>query len=86
MQPEAARATVLASLLAVDAVVLFAEDTPLETILVVRPDVLIKGADYRLEQVVGAEEVQSWGGRVHLARLEPGHSTTATIASLALLP
>lgn len=86
VQPEAARATVLASMLAVDAVVLFAEDTPLETILVVRPDVLIKGADYRLEQVVGAKEVQSWGGRVHLARLEPGHSTTATIASLALLP
>ena len=86
VQPEAARATVLASLLAVDAVVLFAEDTPIETILAVRPDVLIKGADYRLEQVVGAKEVQSWGGRVHLARLEPGHSTTATIASLALLP
>jgi D-beta-D-heptose 7-phosphate kinase/D-beta-D-heptose 1-phosphate adenosyltransferase len=86
VQPEAARATVLASLMAVDAVVPFAEDTPLETILAVRPDVLVKGADYRLEQVVGAKDVQRWGGRVHLARLEPGFSTTATIASLAPLP
>jgi D-beta-D-heptose 7-phosphate kinase/D-beta-D-heptose 1-phosphate adenosyltransferase len=86
VQPEAARATVLASLTAVDAVVPFAEDTPLETILAVHPDVLVKGGDYRLEQVVGAEEVRRWGGRVHLARLEPGFSTTATIASLAPLP
>lgn len=86
VQPEAARATVLASLMAVDAVVPFAEDTPLETILAVRPDVLVKGADYRLEQVVGAKEVQRWGGRVHLARLEPGFSTTATIAGLAPSP
>lgn len=83
VQPETARATVLASLTAVDAVVPFAEDTPLELLLALRPDVLVKGADYRLEEVVGAAEVQSWGGRVLLARLEPGFSTTATIASLA---
>ena len=82
VQPEAARATVLASLAAVDVVVPFAEDTPLALILSLRPDVLVKGADYRLDQVVGAEEVRGWGGRVLLARLEPGFSTTATIAGL----
>ncbi|HYN37690.1 MAG TPA: D-glycero-beta-D-manno-heptose 1-phosphate adenylyltransferase, partial [Rhodospirillales bacterium] len=82
VQAEAARATVLASLAAVDAVVPFAEDTPLPLILALRPDVLVKGADYRLEQVVGAEEVRGWGGRVVLARLEPGFSTTATVAAL----
>lgn len=83
VQPEAARAIVLASLAAVDAVVPFAEATPLALILALRPDVLVKGADYRLEDVVGAGEVQGWGGRVLLARLEPGFSTTATIAGLA---
>jgi len=82
VQPEAARATVLASLAAVDAVVPFAEDTPLALILALRPDVLVKGADYRLDQVVGADEVRCWGGRVLLARIEPGFSTTATIANL----
>lgn len=82
VQPEAARAAVLASLEVIDAVVTFTEDTPLELILAVRPDVLVKGADYRLEQVIGAQEVRGWGGSVVLARLEPGFSTTATIAGL----
>jgi len=82
IQGEAARATVLASMAAVDAVVLFGEETPIELIRALRPDVLIKGADYRLEQVVGADLVHGWGGRVLLAELAPGHSTTATLAGL----
>ncbi len=82
VQSEAARAAVLASLAAVDAVVVFAEDTPLALIEAIRPDVLVKGADYTKDKVVGADLVESWGGRVMLAHLEPGHSTTATIAKL----
>ncbi|MGZ8373210.1 MAG: D-glycero-beta-D-manno-heptose-7-phosphate kinase [Rhodoplanes sp.] len=83
IQTETARATVLASLASVDLVVIFSEDTPLKMIEAFRPDVLVKGADYRLEQVVGAEYVHSYGGAVQLARIEPGFSTTATIARLA---
>lgn len=83
VQNEAARAAVLASLASVDLVILFDEDTPLTLISELRPDVLVKGADYRLDQVVGAELVQSYGGKVVLADLLPGHSTTATIARLA---
>jgi D-beta-D-heptose 7-phosphate kinase / D-beta-D-heptose 1-phosphate adenosyltransferase len=82
MQKEAARATVMASIGAVDLVVLFAEDTPMRLIEALRPDVLIKGADYTVEQVVGAALVQSYGGRVALVPLEPGHSTTGTIARI----
>jgi D-beta-D-heptose 7-phosphate kinase/D-beta-D-heptose 1-phosphate adenosyltransferase len=83
VQAEAARAAVLASLAAVDAVVVFAEDTPLALIEALRPDLLVKGADYAKDQVVGAELVEKWGGRVLLAELSPGHSTTATIKKLA---
>jgi D-beta-D-heptose 7-phosphate kinase/D-beta-D-heptose 1-phosphate adenosyltransferase len=83
IQTETARATVLASLASVDLVVIFSEDTPLKMIEAFRPDVLVKGADYRLEQVVGAEYVHSYGGTVQLAPIEPGFSTTATIARLA---
>lgn len=79
IQPEAARAAVLASLASVDLVVMFGEDTPLALIEAVRPDVLVKGADYTVETVVGADVVQANGGRVLLIELEPGHSTTATI-------
>lgn len=82
VQSEAARATVLASLASVDLVVIFEEDTPRELIAALRPDVLVKGADYRLEEVVGADLVQGWGGRVVLAELAPGFSTTATIARI----
>jgi D-beta-D-heptose 7-phosphate kinase/D-beta-D-heptose 1-phosphate adenosyltransferase len=82
VQSEAARATVLASLTTVDTVVIFAEDTPMKLIEAFRPDVLVKGADYTLDKVVGADFVQSYGGRVVLARLEEGHSTTATIARI----
>jgi D-beta-D-heptose 7-phosphate kinase/D-beta-D-heptose 1-phosphate adenosyltransferase len=80
---ETARAVVLGSLASVDAVVLFEEDTPLRLIETLRPDVLVKGADYALADVVGADIVQSYGGAVMLAELRPGHSTTGTIAKLA---
>jgi D-beta-D-heptose 7-phosphate kinase/D-beta-D-heptose 1-phosphate adenosyltransferase len=79
LQNETARATVMASLAPVDLVVLFAEDTPFELIQALRPDVLVKGADYSIDQVVGADLVQSWGGTVLLVELQPGHSTTGTI-------
>ncbi|HRK95562.1 MAG TPA: bifunctional heptose 7-phosphate kinase/heptose 1-phosphate adenyltransferase, partial [Rhodospirillales bacterium] len=76
------RAVVLASLASVDLVVSFAEDTPLRLIEALRPDVLIKGADYRPDQIVGADLVTGWGGQVLLARLEPGYSTSRTIARI----
>jgi D-beta-D-heptose 7-phosphate kinase/D-beta-D-heptose 1-phosphate adenosyltransferase len=83
VQTETSRATVLASLAAVDLVVIFEEDTPLELIKALKPDVLVKGADYRVDQVVGGDFVISSGGRVFLADLQIGHSTTATIARMA---
>jgi len=76
---ETARAVVLASFGDVDAVVLFREDTPMRLIQAIRPDVLIKGADYGEDQVVGAEFVKSYGGRVSLAELTPQQSTSKTI-------
>jgi D-beta-D-heptose 7-phosphate kinase/D-beta-D-heptose 1-phosphate adenosyltransferase len=82
VQPEAARAAVLASVAAVDLVTVFAEDTPQALIAELRPDLLVKGADYEIEGVVGAELVKGWGGRVMLAELLPGHSTTATVTRL----
>jgi len=82
VQGEAARAAVLASLAAVDAVVVFEEDTPEALLRLLRPDLLVKGSDYRLDQVVGRELVESYGGQVLLAELLPGNSTTATIARL----
>lgn len=83
VQSEAARAAVLGSLASVDVVVLFADDTPMGLIEAIRPDVLVKGADYAFEEVVGAKFVRSYGGAVLLADIAPGYSTTATIARLA---
>jgi D-beta-D-heptose 7-phosphate kinase / D-beta-D-heptose 1-phosphate adenosyltransferase len=77
-----ARAHVLASLADVDAVVTFAEDTPLQLIHHTRPSVLVKGADYKLEDVVGGDLVQQWGGKIVLAKLAAGHSTSQTIERL----
>ena len=74
------RAQVIAALRHVDAVVGFEEDTPLALIRRLLPDVLVKGADYTVETVVGAEVVQAAGGRVVLAQLVPGQSTTAIVA------
>ncbi|HEX4889887.1 MAG TPA: D-glycero-beta-D-manno-heptose 1-phosphate adenylyltransferase [Alphaproteobacteria bacterium] len=83
IQSEMARAIVLASLASVDMVILFDEETPLKLIEALRPDVLVKGADYTVEKVVGHEIVQSYGGRILLANLEEGFSTTNTIARMA---
>lgn len=82
IQNETARSAVLASLSDVDQVVIFGEDTPLELIKTLRPDVLIKGADYTIDNVVGATEVQGWGGKVVLAQIIEGQSTTSTIARM----
>jgi D-beta-D-heptose 7-phosphate kinase/D-beta-D-heptose 1-phosphate adenosyltransferase len=82
IQNEVARATVMASIGTVNLVVLFGEDTPLAMIQALKPDVLIKGADYTIEQVVGADVVQSYGGKVVLADLEAGQSTTGTIGRI----
>lgn len=76
------RALVLAGLACVDLVAPFDEDTPLKLIEAARPDVLIKGADYSEDQVVGAAQVRSWGGEVKLAQLVDGYSTTAAIARM----
>jgi D-beta-D-heptose 7-phosphate kinase / D-beta-D-heptose 1-phosphate adenosyltransferase len=77
-----ARATVLAGLQAVDYVTIFDEPTPLALIQAIRPDVLIKGADYRKQEVVGATFVESYGGRVYLAPLREGYSTTRILQKL----
>lgn len=79
---EAERAYVLAALEAVDRVVLFPEDTPLELIKAVRPDVIAKGGDYSVETIVGAKEIQGWGGSVKVIPLTPGQSTTSIIQRL----
>lgn len=83
LQNQRSRAQVLASMADVDAVVVFDDETPLALIESLRPDLLIKGADYALDQVVGAREVQSHGGKVVLAAIEKGHSSTAMAARLA---
>ena len=76
LQDEAARAAVLLGLRSVDAVVRFDEDTPLELIRALRPDVLVKGGDYTPETVVGREDVEARGGRLVLIPFLPGHSTS----------
>jgi D-beta-D-heptose 7-phosphate kinase/D-beta-D-heptose 1-phosphate adenosyltransferase len=82
VRSERDRAYVLAALEAVDAVVIFAEDTPLELVRALRPDVLVKGGDYTAETVVGREEVESRGGRVVIVPLTAGQSTTSIIERL----
>ncbi|MFZ4576281.1 MAG: D-glycero-beta-D-manno-heptose 1-phosphate adenylyltransferase, partial [Phycisphaerales bacterium] len=77
------RARVLGALECVGCVALFAEDTPRELISLVKPDVLVKGADYTKDKVVGHEIVEAYGGRVELIPLVEGRSTTATIAKAA---
>src|SRR5208282_4761670 len=79
INPAEGRAEVLAALEAVDLVVVFEEDTPLELIKRVRPAALVKGADYKREEVVGREVVEAAGGDVILVDLVPGHSTTAIV-------
>jgi len=80
--PESERAEILAALEAVDFVVLFDEDTPRELIARLRPDVLVKGADWGAEEIVGREEVEAGGGRVVSLSLEPGYSTSALLEKI----
>lgn len=82
--PEHARAAVLAALEAVDAVVVFDEPTPLELMIALRPDVIVKGGDYVADEIVGAAEVRSWGGHVKIVPFVGGFSTSALIARAAL--
>lgn len=82
LQPLEARARVLAALQFVDLVVSFAEDDPLQLILAVQPDILVKGDDYTLEQIIGAKEVRAAGGRVQTLPLVEGYSTTQLLARL----
>ena len=80
--PEAERARLVAALAAVDCVVLFAEDTPLELIRKLHPDVLVKGADYAPDAIVGANDVEGWGGRVVRVPLVKDKSTTGLLERL----
>jgi rfaE bifunctional protein nucleotidyltransferase chain/domain len=82
VNPEQARAAILAALSFVDAVVLFDEDTPENLIRTIRPDILVKGKDYEEKAIVGADFVRSTGGQVVTIELTPGFSTTSTIERL----
>ncbi len=82
LTPETDRARVLAALACVDRVVLFDEDTPLELITLLKPDILVKGGDYKLSEIVGRAEVQARGGKVLTLPFVPGYSTTALLQRL----
>ncbi|THH39380.1 D-glycero-beta-D-manno-heptose 1-phosphate adenylyltransferase [Neolewinella litorea] len=82
VMPLEARMQLLASLAFVDGVISFDEDTPLELIKALRPDVLVKGGDYTEATMVGAPEVRSWGGKVEVLPFVAGHSTTALLESI----
>jgi D-beta-D-heptose 7-phosphate kinase/D-beta-D-heptose 1-phosphate adenosyltransferase len=79
---EQERARLVAALAAVDCVVLFDDDTPAALIRTLRPDVLVKGADYQRKDIVGADDVEGWGGRVVRVPLVQDQSTTNLIAKL----
>jgi D-glycero-beta-D-manno-heptose 1-phosphate adenylyltransferase len=79
---EQSRALIVASLIMVDAVVIFDEETPLELINQIKPDVLIKGGDYTIETIVGAKEVMANGGKVEIFPIEEGFSTTGIIEKI----
>jgi D-beta-D-heptose 7-phosphate kinase/D-beta-D-heptose 1-phosphate adenosyltransferase len=82
LRSEADRAYVLAAFEAVDAVVIFDEDTPLAIVTALEPDVLVKGGDYREETIVGAKEVRARGGDVVVVPLLEGHSTTSIVGRI----
>ena len=84
--PAADRAALIAALRPVSAVTIFAEPTPLETILQIRPDILVKGSEYNEDDIVGAREVKSWGGRVVRVPMVPGWSTSQIIDAIRRLP
>ena len=79
---EYSRALLLAAMVMVDAVIIFAQDTPLELITAILPDVLVKGGDYTLEKIVGAREVMDHGGRVIINPILEGFSTTSIIQKM----
>jgi len=83
VRTDSERAYVLGALECVDLVVIFPDDTPLNLVKQLRPDVIVKGGDYSEDTIVGAAEVKSWGGRVLVVPLTPGHSTTAIIRKLS---
>jgi len=80
---ENSRALILASLIMVDNVAIFEEDTPIEIIKLIQPDVLVKGGDYTLDTIVGAKEVMANGGRVEIVPLMEGFSTTTIIKKIS---
>lgn len=82
IRAESDRAYVLAALECVDVVCVFDQDTPLELVRALKPEVIVKGGDYLPETVVGAAEVRSWGGECVIIPLTPGHSTTSIIERL----
>lgn len=82
LNPQQDRLRVLAALECVDYAILFNEPTPLPLILKLKPDVLVKGADWKKSQIAGAEEVESWGGKVVRIKLVPGKSTTKIIEKM----
>ena len=82
INPEHERAELIAALSAVDAAVIFDEETPHAIISALQPDVLVKGADWAADQIVGRDIVEARGGRVVRATIEPGHSTTAILAKI----
>lgn len=79
INPQEERAEVLAALASVDAVVIFSEDTPADIIRLVQPDILVKGADWAADAIVGRDTVEARGGRVVRIPVEEGHSTTAIV-------
>ncbi|GAB4316541.1 MAG: D-glycero-beta-D-manno-heptose 1-phosphate adenylyltransferase [Bacteroidales bacterium] len=83
VNPENARALMLASLLVTDAIILFDEDTPYELIKRIEPDILVKGGDYTRDTIVGADIVEAAGGKVVTIPLTPGFSTTSIIEKLS---
>jgi cytidyltransferase-related domain len=82
INPEADRARILDALKPVDYVVIFEEDTPLRLIQMVKPDVLVKGGDYKVEEIVGSEYVMSYGGKVEIIPFVEGKSTTKIIQKI----
>ena len=82
INPEEERAEIVAALACVDAVVVFREDTPAEIIRLVRPDILVKGADWPADQIVGRDTVEAAGGRVVLVPVEAGYSTSSLVARI----
>ncbi|RMG24679.1 MAG: D-glycero-beta-D-manno-heptose 1-phosphate adenylyltransferase [Bacteroidetes bacterium] len=85
LMDENTRARMLAAMEFVDAVIIFEEDTPIPLLLQLKPDVLVKGGDYRLDEIVGHEEVQAYGGEVQRVPFLEGYSTTGMLEKLKSL-